>query len=67
MVYPEDRLRFDELMFRRGITVSNLGKNMASLYGRNGVVSLHIGRKETSFINDDNNTFYLFSFYVLIF
>ncbi|CAO1421506.1 unnamed protein product [Diamesa hyperborea] len=36
MVYPEDRLRFDELMFRRGITVSNLGKNMASLYGRNG-------------------------------
>lgn len=46
MVYPEDRLRFDELMFRRGITVSNLGKNMASLYGRNGVVSLHTdGRK----------------------
>lgn len=37
LIYPEDRLRFDELMFRRGITVSNLGSNSASLYGRNGV------------------------------
>lgn len=40
LIYPEDRLRFDELMFRRGITVSNLGSNSASLYGRNGVNSL---------------------------
>lgn len=34
IVYPEDRLRFDELMFRHGVTVNVLSNNVATLYGR---------------------------------
>jgi hypothetical protein len=37
IVYPEDRLRFDELMFRHGVTVNVLSNNVATLYGRSGV------------------------------
>lgn len=36
-MYPEDRLRFDELMFRHGVTVNVLSNNVATLYGRSGV------------------------------
>ncbi len=51
IIYPEDRLRFDELMFRRGITVSNLGNNSASLYGRNGVRLLNHTAQFENFTN----------------
>jgi hypothetical protein len=51
IVYPEDRLRFDELMFRHGVTVNVLSNNVATLYGRSGVcfisfnlVYAHLGR-----------------------
>jgi hypothetical protein len=37
IIYPEDRLRFDELMFRHGVTVNVLSNNVATLYGRSGV------------------------------
>lgn len=37
LIYPEDRLRFDELMFRHGVTVNVLSNNVATLYGRSGV------------------------------
>lgn len=40
IVYPEDRLRFDELMFRHGVTVNVLSNNVATLYGRSGVCSI---------------------------
>lgn len=37
LIYPEDRLRFDELMFRNGITVDLKNSLEATLYGRSRV------------------------------
>ncbi|KAG5673841.1 hypothetical protein PVAND_003853 [Polypedilum vanderplanki] len=53
IVYPEDRLRFDELMFQHGVTVNVLGNNVATLYGRSGgVFKNRLGLKG---INDQLN------------
>ena len=56
IVYPEDRLRFDELMFRHGVTVNVLSNNVATLYGRSGVCSYLF----TFFIRAINSKTFLF-------